>query len=90
MANYEIITKLSSRGLRITEKNFRRILSNPFYAGYVTGNIVEGKLIKGKHPPIIDLETFLKANNLMKEAINVAVPQKFKKEELPLKVFANE
>ncbi len=90
MANYEIITKLSSRGLRITEKNFRRILSNPFYAGYVTGNIVERKLIKGKHPPIIDLETFLKANNLMKEAVNVAVPKKFKKEELPLKVFAKE
>ena len=90
MTNKDIITRLSAKGLRITEKNFRWMLSNPFYAGYVTGHIVSGKLIKGLHPALIDLKTFLKANELMKDAVNVAVPKQFKKEALPLKVFARE
>lgn len=36
MTNVEIIEKLAVRGLRITRKNFRVFISNPFYAGFVT------------------------------------------------------
>ena len=90
LTNKEIINKLSNRGLKLTEKNFRWVLSNPFYAGYVTGKLVGGQLIRGQHPALIDLKTFLKANELLQRAVNVGVPKVYQKEELPLKVFARE
>ena len=90
LTNKEIIEKLSSRGLRLTEKNFRWVLSNPFYAGYVTGKLVGGQLIRGQHPALVDLKTFMKANDLLQSAVNVGIPKEHRKEELPLKVFARE
>lgn len=90
LTNKEIIERLRVRGLRLTEKNFRWVLSNPFYAGYVTGKLVEGKLIEGKHPPLIDLETFLKANDLLSKAVNAGIAKHHKVEDLPLKIFAKE
>jgi len=35
LTNKEIIEKINSSGLRLTEKNFRWIISNTFYVGYV-------------------------------------------------------
>lgn len=50
--NKQICQRLSTKGLRLTEKNFRWILSNPFYAGNITGSLVDVKLVKGKHPAL--------------------------------------
>jgi hypothetical protein len=36
LTNRDILKQLRARGVKITEKNFRNVLSNPFYAGYVT------------------------------------------------------
>lgn len=66
------------------------MMSNPFYAGYVTGNLVDGKLIKGHHPVLIDLKTFMKANEILAKANNVNVAKKFHHEQLPLKIFARD
>ncbi|RYF78990.1 MAG: hypothetical protein EON98_15190, partial [Chitinophagaceae bacterium] len=73
--NQEIISRLNAKGVRISEKSFRWIFSNPFYAGYNSGSLVEVKLIKGKHPALIDLKTFLKANEILKGSINVSIPK---------------
>jgi len=54
----------------------------------VTGNLVEGKLIKGKHPVIIDLKTFLKANQLLKAEPTAGITKMHKITALPLKIFA--
>ena len=54
------------------------------------GTLVDQKLIKGHHPALIDLKTFLKANELLKEASNAGVPKCPRQEALPLKVFAKE
>ena len=89
-SNKEIIAELRAKGAGITEKNIRGILSNPFYAGYVTGKLVGGKLIKGKHPALIDLKTFLKANELLQQATGAGIPKVFRHEEVPLKVFAKD
>ncbi|RYZ83835.1 MAG: hypothetical protein EOP04_19185, partial [Proteobacteria bacterium] len=51
---------------------------------------MDGKLIEGKHPPLVDLKTFLKVNAFFEQAINVAVPKEHKKEEVPLKIFAKD
>ena len=53
----------------MTKSNFQLVIANPFYAGYVTGNLVEGQLIKGKHPALIDLHTFAKANEMTIEVV---------------------
>jgi hypothetical protein len=76
--------------LKAAVKNFRWIISNPFYAGYVTGKLVDRKLIKGRHPALVSLKTFLKANNLITNAVNTGVAKIPKKDELPLKEFAKE
>ena len=83
--NRGIMEKMKSKGVIINEKSFRNIISNPFYAGYVTGNLVDGKLIKGHHPAIIDLKTFLKANEILAKASNANVAEKFYHEQLPLR-----
>ena len=90
MTNQQIVEKLSLRGLRLTASNFRWVLSNVFYAGYITGNLIDRKLIKGQHKPLIDLQTFLKANDMLAEARNAGVPKLPKHDEVPLKVFAKE
>ena len=90
MNDKKIIDKLSIRGLRITEKNFRWIMSNVFYTGYITGKLLNGQLVKGKHPSLIDLKTFLKANELLQNAPNVGITKHHKRNELPLKLFAKE
>jgi site-specific DNA recombinase len=90
MSNQQIVEKLSLRGLRLTTSNFRWVLSNVFYAGYITGSLVDRKLIKGQHKPLVDLETFLKANEMLSDACNAGVPKLPKHEEVPLKVFAKE
>jgi DNA invertase Pin-like site-specific DNA recombinase len=90
MTNKEICRKLNERGLKITEKNFNNILSNPFYAGYISGRLLNGKLVKGEHPALIDLETFNKANNILGSCANAGIPKQQKHDELPLKVFAKD
>lgn len=90
MSNREIIEFLKSRGAYITEKNFRLIFSNPFYAGYVTGKLVNGKLIKGHHPAIVDLKTFLKANSLLQQYPTAGIQKISEHEEVPLKIFAKD
>jgi len=75
LSNKDIVKRLNAKGVRITEKNFRWVISNPFYAGYVTGKLVEGKLINGKHPALVDLETFLKANEVLQLTPCIGVPK---------------
>jgi len=65
------------KGVEISEKSFRSVMSNQFYTGYVTGNLVDGKLIKGHHPALIDFKTFMKANEILAKANIVNVAKKF-------------
>ena len=85
-----IIDTLRARGVNINEKSFRGIISNPFYAGYITGKLLEGRLIKGKHPALIDLETFLKANERLDISPIAGIPKVFAHQEVPLKIFAKD
>lgn len=90
LSNVEIIAIMNAKGVRLTQKNFRSILSNTFYAGYVTGKLVNGKLIIGKHPALIDLKTFLTANDMLQNATSANIPKQYRHEEVPLKVFVRD
>ncbi|MCW3072933.1 MAG: Resolvase domain protein [Flaviaesturariibacter sp.] len=39
VTNQEIIRKLALRGIKLSDKSFRWMLSNVFYAGYVRGGL---------------------------------------------------
>ena len=48
-----------ARGNPISLSTLQRILADPYYAGLVKDE--NGKLVPGGHPPLVDLELFLKA-----------------------------
>jgi site-specific DNA recombinase len=85
-SNVEISDSVSKKGLRLTVKRLTETLRNPFYCGYVAHNLLDGELVKGKHPALITEEMFLQVNEILKK-----VPKGFKwKEEndhLPLRKF---
>ncbi len=90
LSNVEIIDRLKAKGVTITASNFRQVFTNPFYAGYVTGSLIQGRLIKGKHPALIDLKTFLKVQARLNETPIAGIPKESKHDEVPLKVFAKD
>jgi hypothetical protein len=49
-----------------------------------------GKLVKGKHPALVDLQTFMRANKLLDKAVNVNVAKTRLTDHLPIKIFAKE
>jgi hypothetical protein len=46
-----------------------------------------GQIFRGKHPALIDEDTFLKANNISRENPRFGVKKIREKSELPLKIF---
>jgi DNA invertase Pin-like site-specific DNA recombinase len=90
LTNNDIVEYLSVRGVKVSANMFRLIIANPFYAGYVTGKLVNGQLIKGHHPPLVDLATFLKANEVLKNAPTAGVAKVFRHEQVPLKIFVKD
>jgi site-specific DNA recombinase len=42
----------------LSEDSIHRLIENPVYAGYVRDKFTEGKLVQGKHKPIIDKYTY--------------------------------
>ena len=86
----DIIENLQLRGVPVTRSSFRQVFTNPFYAGFVTGKLVGGKLIKGQHPPLIDIDTFMKVQDILNGVPVAGVPKILKNEEVPLKIFAKD
>ena len=86
----DVINLLRLHGVGITDKSFRHVFTNPFYAGFVTGKLVGGKLIKGKHPALIDIKTFLLVQDVLNDNPVAGIPKQMRHEELPLKIFVRE
>ena len=62
MANTEIAAKLGQLGLPVDKKRLSEILRNPFYCGYLSHNLLDGQVVKGKHEDV-----FLQANDMLKK-----------------------
>ena len=86
----EVIEYLSRRGVSITKTSFRHVFTNPFYAGFVTGKLVEGKLVKGHHPPLVDIKTFMTVQDILNENPVAGIPKVSRHNEVPLKTFAKD
>ncbi len=79
----EIVRRLEKIGLAITRQKLSDIFRNPFYCGYITNKLIDGKIIKGQHEPIVSEELFLKVNGLL----NKGHKHRKENDELPLKIF---
>lgn len=62
--NVEIMNKLEALGVKITKQGLTQMFKNPFYCGLVTHNMLNGKIIEGKHEKLISKELFLEINNI--------------------------
>ena len=87
LANESIREKLKAQGLELPTQTLSGILKNPFYCGRIAHKLLEGDIIQGNHPALIDEVLFLKANSInIKYNINSS---KFN-DELPLKKFVTD
>jgi site-specific DNA recombinase len=86
----EVVEYLQKRGVKITKTSFRHIFSNTFYTGFVTGKLVGWELIKGQHPPLVDMKTFMKVQDILNGNPIAGVPKVSRHDEVPLKTFARD
>lgn len=84
--NVEIAKRLRPLGLKINSKTLSKIFSNVTYLGYLSCNLLEGEIIKGKHKAIVDEELFFRVNNL-KRVIKTRIKETQANEMIPLKNF---
>jgi site-specific DNA recombinase len=86
LTNTEIAHKISTSDLKVTNKRLTKILRNPFYCGYISHELLDGELAKGKHKPLVSETIFLKANDMLKR-VNYGYKQLDKNDNIPLKNF---
>lgn len=65
--NTKISEVITAAGLRLTEKRLSDALRNPFYCGFLSHNLLDGQLIKGKQPALISEKMFLEVNDILKK-----------------------
>ena len=65
MANYQILSRLSTFGLDMSKQKLHKILTNPFYAGKIRHKMLDGKLVDGNQPKIVSYEDFLKVQDIL-------------------------
>ena len=88
--NQEIVDLLKAKGFKISLRYLAWVFANIFYCGYIVSSLLPDELIKGKHPALIDEDTFIKANNISKQNPRSGVPKIYKNDQLPLKVFVKD
>ena len=86
LSNQEILGKLEVLGLKMNKQKISKIFRNPFYCGMIAHNFLEGKVVEGKHEPMISKDLFLKANGVLQRN-NQKYKQEKNNEGLPLKRF---
>ncbi len=62
--NLQIIEKLKALGYRMTKSRLTEMFKNPFYCGILSHNMLQGRLVEGKHEKLISQELFMQINNL--------------------------
>ena len=87
LSNLEIVKKLHALGCTINYKSFVRIISNPFYCGYITHSLIPNEIIKGRHPSLVSEDVFLKANGEVLANPHKGISKKYKNDAIPLKSF---
>ena len=83
--NLQIIEKLKAIGYKMTKSRLTEMFKNPFYCGILSHNMLQGKLVEGKHEKLISQELFMQINNLGSKNPKGKTAKEFKN--VPLKHF---
>ncbi len=67
LTNVEIEKRMKEMGLRLTTKRLTDTLRNPFYCGYISHKLLDGEVVRGKHPALISEDVFLEVNDIVKK-----------------------
>ena len=86
VSHVAIAERLSEKGLKINHKHLTELFRNPFYCGYLSHNILNGEIVRGKHEPLITEEVFFQVNNMLKKN-SQGYKQNKENENTPLKHF---
>lgn len=86
LSSAEISRKLKVFGLDVDERRISEYLRNPFYCGFLSHKLLEGKLIKGQHEPLVSRELFIKAHHEVEKNTH-GYSLHFENEPIPLKGF---
>jgi DNA invertase Pin-like site-specific DNA recombinase len=87
LTHSEIVKRLEAMGCkRLYKQRLTELFRNPTYCGMIRHNMLNGRVILGKHEPIVSRELFLMANELQQQN-----PQGWKQDPendaIPLKSF---
>jgi len=83
----QIVQKLVGLGIKMHKQRLTDTFRNPFYCGYLSHNLLNGEVMKGKHPALISEELFFRVNELKKTEGFKCNPAN---ENLPLKIFVRD
>lgn len=88
MKSEAILEKLKARGLPLYKQKLSYIFANPFYCGLITDEMLEGKMVQGKHEPLVSKEIFLQVNKIRSLANKAGTHHQSENEHIPLKLVA--
>ncbi|MCH2196568.1 recombinase family protein [Kordia sp.] len=87
ISNVEIIKRQKKCELTIQRQYMTRIFRNPIYCGLLANRLLDGKIIKGNHKPIVSKELFSKVNNINTEKNGIRSKQRKNNPNLPMRGF---
>ena len=79
-----ILARLQAEGLRLYKQQLSRVLHNSFYCGIIEHRLLNGKVVKGNHPALINEETYNRANGIQTHS---GYSHKTDVPEIPLRMF---
>lgn len=86
-SNEQIIEMLAKIGITTYKQRIYKIFKNPFYCGLISHGILDGKVVQGKHEPMVSKEDFFKINDIRLASTKYGVSHKTQNDGVPLKVF---
>jgi site-specific DNA recombinase len=86
-SNEQIIEMLAKIGIKTYKQRIFKIFKNPFYCGLISHGILDGKVVQGKHEPMVSQEDFFKINEIRLASTKYGVSHKRQNVGVPLKVF---
>ena len=65
LSSQDIIKRLKLQKLIVSQQRLSEIFRNPFYCGLLVHTQLEGKVLEGKHEPLVSRELFLSVNGVL-------------------------